>query len=133
MRYSAKATVAHKCNTQHICLKDVLCLMFLFPRHSLMLIELMELVVILWAAFDVIDRSVMLVTIFYFQQNVLKAWLQARAIRSDNHYLAAQITSFIVPYVQYVINSVLVHRLNSGLHYPTTRVTLSRERGHAVI
>ena len=93
-----------------------------------MLIELMELVVILWAAFDVIDRSVMLVTIFYFQRNVLKAWLQARTIRSDNHYLAAQITSFIVPYVQYVINSVLVHRLNSRLDYPTTRVTIKQKK-----
>ena len=97
-----------------------------------MLIELIELVVILWAAFDEIDRSVMLVTIFYFQRNVLKAWLQARAIKSDNHYLVAQIKSFIVPYVQFVINSVLVHRLNSGLDYPTTRVTLSRRRGRAV-
>ena len=86
-----------------------------------------------WAAFDVIDRSVMLVTIFYFQRNVLKAWLQARAIRSNNHYLAAQITSSIVPYVQYVINSVLVHRLNFRLDYPTTRVTLSRKRGRAVL
>ena len=108
-------------------LKDLL-----VPSHSLMLIELMELVVILWAAFDLIDRSVMLVTIFYFQRNVLKAWLKARAIRSDSHYLAAQITSSIVPYVQYIINSVLVHQLNSGLDYPTTRVTLSRKRGRAV-
>ena len=55
---------------------------FLFPRHSLMLIELIELAVILWGAFDVVDRSVMLVTIFYLQRNVLKAWLQARAIKS---------------------------------------------------
>ena len=55
-----------------------------------------------------------------------------RAIRSDNHYLATQITSFIVPYVQFVINSVLVHQLNSRLDYPTTRVTLSRKRGRAV-
>ena len=47
----------------------------------------------------------MLVTIFYFQRNVSKAWLQARAIKSDNHYLAAQITSFIVPHVHSVINS----------------------------
>ena len=63
---------------------------------------------------SVIERSVMLVTIFYFQRNVLKAWFQERAIKSDNHYLAAQITSFIVPYVQFVINSVLGHQLNSG-------------------
>ena len=74
----------------------------------------------------------MLVTIFYFQRNVSKAWLQARAIKSDNHYLAAQITSFIVPHVHSVINSVLVHQLNFGLDYPTTKVTLSRKRERAV-
>ena len=33
---------------------------------------------------------------------------------------------------RYVINSVLVHRLNSALDCPTTRVTLSRKRGRAV-
>ena len=85
-----------------------------------------------WAAFEVIERSVMLATIFYFQQNILKAWLQGRAIKSDKHYLAAQTTSFIVPYVHSVINSVLDHQLNSRLDYPTTRVTSNRKRGSAV-
>ena len=62
----------------------------------------------------------------------MSEWLQARAIKSDNHYPATQITSFIVPYVQFVTNSVLVHWLNSGLDYPTTRVTLGRKRGRAI-
>ena len=97
-----------------------------------MSIVLRALVVMPWAAFDVIERSVMLATIFYFQRNVLKAWLQQRAIKSDKHYLAAQTTSFIVPYVHSVINSVLDHQLNSGLDYPTTRVTSNRKRGRAV-
>ena len=97
-----------------------------------MSIEFIVLVVMLWAAFDVIERSLMLVTIFYFQRNVLKAWLQERAMKSDNHYLAAQITSFIVPYVHSVINSVLGHQLNSGLGYPTTRVISNRQKGRAV-
>ena len=74
----------------------------------------------------------MLVTIFYFQQNIFKAWLQGRATKSDKHYLATQITSFIVPYVHSVINSVLDHQLNSGLGYPITRITLNRKRGRAV-
>ena len=98
----------------------------------MMSIELIELVVMPWATFDVIKRSVMLVTIFYFQRNVLKAWLQERAAKSDNHYLAAQITSIIVLYVHSVINCVLDHQLNSGLGYPTTRVTLNRKRGRAI-
>ena len=85
-----------------------------------------------WAAFDVIEMSVMLATIFYFQRNVLKAWLQGRAIKSDKHYLAAQSTSFIVPYVHSVINSVFDHQLNSRLDYPTTSVTSNRKRGRAV-
>ena len=104
---------------------------FLLSRRSLVSIELIALVVMCRAAFDVIERSVMLVTIFYFQRNVLKAWLQERAIKSDNRDLAAQITSFIVPYVHSVINSLLDHQLNSGLGYPTTRVTLNRKRGRA--
>ena len=79
---------------------------FLFPQCSLISIVLRALVVMPWAAFDVIERSVILATIFYFQRNVLKTWLQGRAIKSDKHYLAAQITSFIVPYVQSVIYSV---------------------------
>ena len=76
------------------------------------------------------ERSVMLAKIFYFQRNVLKAW--GRAIKSDKHCLAAQTTSFIVPYVHSVINSVLDHQLNSGLNYPTTRVTSNRKRGRAI-
>ena len=43
------------------------------------------------------------VTIFYFQRILSKEWLQARAIKSDNHYLATQITSCIVPHVHSVI------------------------------
>ena len=105
---------------------------FLFPQRSLMSIVLRALVVMPWAAFDVIERSVMLATIFYFQRNILKAWLQERAIKSDKHCLAAQITSFIVPYVHSVISSVFDHQLNSGLDYPTTRVTSNRKRGRAV-
>ena len=97
-----------------------------------MSIELIALVVMHWAAFDVVERSVMLVTIFDFQRNVLKAWLQGRAIKSDNRYLATQITSFIVPYVHSVINSVLDHQLNSGLGYPSTRVTSNRNKRRAV-
>ena len=97
-----------------------------------MLIELIVLAVIPWAAVNVIKRSVMLVTIFYFQRNVSKVWLQARAIKSDNHCLAAQIKSFIVPHVHSVTNSLLVHQLNFGLDYPTTRVTLSRKRERAI-
>ena len=85
-----------------------------------------------WAAFNVIERSLMLVTIFYFQQNVLKVSLQGRAIKSDNHYLATQITSFIVPYVHSLTNSVLDRQLNSGLGYPTIRVTSNRKRRRAV-
>ena len=85
-----------------------------------------------WAAFDVIERFVMLATIFYFQQNVLKARLQGRAIKSDKHYLAPQTASFIVPYAHSVIISVLGHQLNSGLNYQTTRVTSNRKRGRAI-
>ena len=85
-----------------------------------------------WASFDMIERFVMLATILYFQQNVLKAWLQRRAIKSDKHYLAAQTTSFIGPCAHSVINSVLDHQLNSGLDYPTNRVTSNRKRGRAV-
>ena len=61
-----------------------------------MSIVLRALVVMPWAVFDLIERSVMLATIFYFQRNILKAWLQGQAIKSGKHYLAAQTTSFIV-------------------------------------
>ena len=90
------------------------------------------LVAMLWAAFNVIERSLMLVTVFYFQQNILKVSLQGGAIKSDNHYLATQITSFIVPYVHSLTNSVLDRQLNSGLGYPTIRVTSNRKRRRAV-
>ena len=69
-----------------------------------------------WAAFDVIERSVMLATIFYFQRNVLKAWLQGRALKSDKYYLAAQTTSFIVPYAYSVIGSSIKFRARLSNH-----------------
>ena len=103
-----------------------------------MSIVLRALVGMPWATFDVIKRSVMLATIFFqrrkawLQGRAIKAWLQGRAIKSDQHYLATQTASFIVPYVHSVINSVLDHQLNSGLDYPTIRVTSNRKRGCAV-
>ena len=59
-------------------------------------------------------------------------WLQEKVIKSDNHYLTAQITSFIVLCVCSVIGSVLGRQLIFRLDFPTTRVILSRKRGRAV-
>ena len=54
-------------------------------------------------------------------------------MKSDKHYLAAQITSFIVLRVCSVINNVLVCQLIFGLNFPNVRVILSRKRRLAVI
>ena len=73
----------------------------------------------------------MLATIFYSHQTGSKVWRQEKVIKSDIHYLAAQITLFIVLYVYSVIDSVLVRQLIFVLDFPTTRVILSRKRGCA--
>ena len=84
------------------------------------------------AVLDVIERFAMLATMFYSLQNGSKVWLQENFTKSDNHYLAAQITSFIVLHVCSVTDSVLGHQLIFGFDFPTTRVILSRKRGRAV-
>ena len=74
----------------------------------------------------------MLATIFYSHKKGLKVWQQEKVIKSGIHYLATQITSFIVVYVCSVIDSVLGCQLILLLDFPTTRVILSRKRGRAV-
>ena len=46
--------------------------------------------------FDVIERFAMLATTLYLHQKESKVWLQEKVTKSDNHYLATQIRSFIV-------------------------------------
>ena len=69
---------------------------------------------------------------FYSHQKGSKVWLQEKVTKSDKHYLAAQITSFIVLRVSFVTDSVLGRQLIFGLDFPTTRVILSRKRGRAI-
>ena len=63
---------------------------------------------------------------------MIKSVVTGKVTKSDNHYLAAQITSFIVPRVCSVTDSVLGCQLIFGLDLPTTGVILSRKRGRAV-
>ena len=67
----------------------------------------------------------MLATTSYSHQEGSKVWSQEKVIKSDNHYLTAQITSFIVLRVCSVIDSVLGRQLIFGIDFPTTRVILT--------
>ena len=69
---------------------------------------------------------------FLLPSKRIKSVVTGKVTKSDNHYLVAHITSFIVLRVCSVIESGLGRQLIFGLDFPTTRIILSRERGRAL-